>query len=59
MTHDLWPLAAATYMPSDYDLSRREHRYDREVAAAVYHRFRAASGLGFKFEVPPSLRRAP
>jgi hypothetical protein len=37
----------------------KEHHWDREVIAAVYQRFRAASGLGYKFEVPPDLRRAP
>ena len=34
----------------------REHRYDREIAAATYRRERARNGQGFRFELPPSLR---
>jgi hypothetical protein len=39
----------------DYD---REHQFDREIATAVYRRVRAAAGLGYKFQLPPSLRVA-
>jgi hypothetical protein len=39
-------------------LEQREHRYDRESAAAHWHRKRAEKGLGPKFELPPSLRKA-
>jgi len=37
----------------------REHQFDREVIAAVYRRFQAASGLGFKFVAPADLHREP
>ena len=59
MYYDASPPTAATYMPSMSDLYQREHRYDRELAAAVYQRFRTASGLGYQFEVPATLRAAP
>jgi hypothetical protein len=34
----------------------REHRHDRELAAAFYCRQRAKAGLGYRFQLPPSLR---
>jgi hypothetical protein len=34
----------------------REHRYDREIAAATWRREQARAGRGFRFELPPSLR---
>jgi hypothetical protein len=36
----------------------REHRYDRAIASAFYRRERARKGLGFKFEIPASARKA-
>lgn len=36
---------------------QRDHRLDREVAAAVYRRDQAKAGKGFRFVAPP-LRRA-
>jgi hypothetical protein len=30
----------------------REHRYDREVIAAVWRRQQAAAGRGYKFKTP-------
>jgi hypothetical protein len=35
----------------------REHRYDREVIAAVYRRERAAAGRGYAFKIPAKARR--
>jgi len=34
----------------------REHRYDREIAAATWRREQARAGRGCRFELPPSLR---
>lgn len=36
---------------------QREHRLDRELAAAVYRREQAKAGKGFRFVAPP-LRKA-
>jgi hypothetical protein len=36
----------------------REHAFDRMVAAATCRRERAKAGRGYRFELPPSLRRA-
>lgn len=33
-----------------------EHQWDREIIAAVAHFRRAARGLGYRYELPPSLR---
>lgn len=33
-------------------LEEREHRFDREAAAATYRRRRAAADKGYKFRVP-------
>lgn len=38
--------------------AEREHRYDREVIAADHSWRRAKAGKGYKFKLPPSLRRA-
>lgn len=35
----------------------REHRHDREVASATYRAKRAREGRGYRFELPPSLRK--
>jgi hypothetical protein len=35
----------------------REHRHDREVVAAVWRREQAATGHGFRFEIPESARK--
>ena len=36
---------------------QREHRYDREIAAATYRRERAREGRGYRFEIPARARR--
>jgi hypothetical protein len=35
----------------------REHELDRMIAAATWRRERAKAGRGFRFELPPSLRK--
>jgi hypothetical protein len=56
--HDLRPLSAAALIPdASLDLDR-EHRFDREIVAAVWRRQRAAAGLGYAFRPPPRLREA-
>jgi hypothetical protein len=35
---------------------RLEHAYDRAIIAAVWRRYRAASGLGFQFQAPQATR---
>ena len=54
MQHDpsLQLIASYYHQPS----RDREHEFDRQVAAAVFRRYRAASGLGFTFAVPTQLR---
>lgn len=37
--------------------AEREHRYDREVIVADYRWRRAKAGKGYRFELPPSLRK--
>ena len=37
---------------------QREHELDRMAAAATYRAQRAREGTGYRFELPPSLRRA-
>lgn len=32
------------------------HRFDRDIARAVHARHRAATGNGYIFQIPPSLR---
>lgn len=41
----------------DAEEAARTHRFDREISAAEWRRRRAESGRGYKFELPPSLRR--
>jgi hypothetical protein len=36
----------------------RAHELDRMIAAATWRRERAKTGHGYRFELPPSLRRA-
>jgi hypothetical protein len=36
----------------------RDHRYDREVAAATYRAQRAREGRGYRFEIPEEARAA-
>jgi hypothetical protein len=38
-------------------LRDRDHRLDREVIAAVYRREQAKAGKGYKFVIPPKVRR--
>ena len=35
----------------------REHRYERELAAALHRRARAKAGSGYKFTIPAGARR--
>jgi hypothetical protein len=35
----------------------REHKFDREVIAAVHRRERAKAGKGYKFKAPRKARR--
>lgn len=40
-------------------LEQREHRYDRELAAAIWHRKRTQQGKGYKFVAPRRRKARP